>query len=176
MSNVKAIWDATSTHSINLGSYVFVFKTLLCLMRHLRGADGPINVLVAGALAGYRIFGKNNAINSQINMYILSRVLLGGVNALVKHNVIPAFDQAYPIYAGTCWALVMYLFYYHRGNMQKSIDTSMEYLYIASEHRPSKAAPSASAALVGGSASTLLSERGFGGVLYAVMEWCLQDL
>lgn len=80
----KLIWQATSTHSINLGTYVFLFKSLLCLMRHVRGVESPLNVLVAGALAGYRVFGKNDAINSQINMYILSRVILGTVNALVR--------------------------------------------------------------------------------------------
>ena len=109
-----------------------------------------------------------------------SSVILGGVSALVKHEIVPSFENGYPIYAGACWALVMYLFYYQRGNLQKSLDTSMHYLYLASEQKAAKlaAAPSSSAALVGGSASAtaLVAERGVGGVLYAIMEWCLQDL
>lgn len=74
------------------------------------------------------------------------------------------------MYAGAIWALVMYLFYYQRGNMQKSIDTSMDYLYLQSEHRPTAGKSVATAALASA------TESGVGGALYAVLEWCMADL
>jgi len=42
-------------------------------------------MFVAG---GMFVFGENNAINSQINMYLMSRVLMGSVRTAIKHGYI----------------------------------------------------------------------------------------
>lgn len=117
------------THSKNLATFVGVFKTLLCLFRHIRGTESGFNHLAAGFLGGYYVFGPNTPINSQINMYILSRIFFGTVNTLVSHGSLPSTDKAYPLYAGAIWAMVMYYFNYERKNLQGSLATSMQYLY-----------------------------------------------
>jgi len=43
---------------------------------------------------------------------------------------------AYQIYAGVCWALVMYLFHFQKGTLQPSLISSMTYLYLDSNTWP----------------------------------------
>jgi peroxisomal membrane protein 4 len=136
MDRLKRIFDATFTHSRNLAKFVAIYKTLLCVFRHLRQRDSGINALLAGAIGGYMVFGEFNPINSQINMYIMSRVIFGSVRTLLKHEIVPEYEYAFQVYAAVGWALVMYLFNYQKGTLQKSLISSMTYLYLDSEKWP----------------------------------------
>jgi peroxisomal membrane protein 4 len=101
-------------------------------MRHIRGVESPMNCMVAGAIGGAIMFGSNTPVNSQINMYVMSRVILGGVKALSAHGYLPSekeLPHAYTFYAAATWAMVMYLFEFQRKHIQKSLATSMHYLY-----------------------------------------------
>jgi len=135
---VKDIIQATFTHSRNLAIYVAIYKSLVCIMRHLRQKESPLNTLTAGFIGGLIIFGTDSPVNSQINMYILSRIIMGGTRTAVKQGVVS--DQygtiAYAMYAATCWALVMYLFAWQEGTLQKSLISSMTYLYQESDKWP----------------------------------------
>lgn len=129
---MRDIFNATFQHSRNLALYVSLYKLVTCLMRHFRGVESPINSLVGGAVGGAIMFGSNNPVNSQINMYVMSRVILGGVKALSANGYLPTeqhIPHAYTIYAATTWALVMYLFEFQKKHLQKSLTTSMTYLY-----------------------------------------------
>lgn len=75
------------------------------------------------------MFGQNTPVNSQINMYVMSRVIFGFAKLAAQKQVVPAFDAAFPLFAGTIWALVMYLFENYRNTLQKSLESSMDYLY-----------------------------------------------
>jgi peroxisomal membrane protein 4 len=72
-------------------------------------------------------------------MYILSRITLGLVHTATKHNVLPSLSYGYPLYAGAIWAAVMTLFAYERDQLQGSLVTSMNYLYIDSNKWPTNA-------------------------------------
>jgi hypothetical protein len=78
-------------------------------------------------------------VNAQINMYVMSRVLLGGIKALSVHGYLPAADAIpgiYTIYAALTWAGVMYMHEWQREHLQKSLVTSMNYLYKESDVWP----------------------------------------
>jgi len=64
----KGIGKLTVEHSRNLGTYVALYKTILCLMRNLRRKNDPFNAMIAGALAGTYVFGGKTAVNHQINL------------------------------------------------------------------------------------------------------------
>ena len=128
--------QATWSHSRNLGVYVGLFKLLRCVLRMIRRVESPLNTLLAGFGAGYLIFGDNTPVNAQMNMYVMSRVILGSVSALVKHHYLPTLSNAYPLFAGICWAMVMYLHSYHYNSLQKSLAVSMDFLYNDSEKWP----------------------------------------
>lgn len=131
-----SIFRATYAHSINLGRFVALYKFLVCVMRHMRQKESGLNALVAGFVGGWVVWGGFSPVNSQINMYILSRITWGLVHTALKHKVVEEVPYGYEIYAATCWAIVMYLFHYQRGTLQNSLEASMQYLYSDSDKWP----------------------------------------
>ncbi len=79
------------------------------------------------------------SINAQINMYVMSRVILGGVKALSVHGFLPSAESVpniYTIYAAITWAIVMYMHQWQTMYLQKSLTVSMDYLYNESNKWP----------------------------------------
>lgn len=136
----KSIFRATYQHSLNLGKFVALYKTLLCALRHLTQSNHHANAYIAGLIGGIIIWGKDNPINSQINMYILSRILWGLARLGKNHYAIPDSNIAFSAYAGIIWGFVMWLFFYRRSVLQPSLQGSMQYLYNDSEKWPMDAA------------------------------------
>lgn len=144
---LRGVLKATYTHSINLGAFVGIFKLVINILR-LRSPqrqDTGTSVLLGGLVGGAIVFGENSAINSQINMYILSRIVVGMARTMVKHKYIEAPRHTFRIYGGVVWAIVMYLFYFQHTVkspvLQSSMATSMSYLYYDSEDWPSTSNP-----------------------------------
>lgn len=68
----------TYQHARNLGVYVFLYKALVCTMNRLRNVDSKLHVFLSGCLAGWAVFGRSkSAINQQLVLYLLSRVVVG---------------------------------------------------------------------------------------------------
>jgi len=108
-------------------------------MNHFRGSEDGFNTLAAGFVGGAIMFGDNTPINSQINMYIMSRVMVGLARAAVRHGFVKDFGQSFRLYGAVSWALVMYLFYHENDPkhvLQSSMATSMDYLYVQSDSWP----------------------------------------
>lgn len=74
-SKITHIAQLTVEHARNLGGYVVSYKTLVCLMNRLRGVQSPVHSLIAGALCGGLIFGEKSGVNTQIVLYLFSRVI-----------------------------------------------------------------------------------------------------
>ena len=137
----RDIFSATWQHSRNLACYVSIYKLVCCLMRHFRGVESPLNSLVGGAIGGAAIFGANTPVNAQINMYVMSRVIIGGVKAASANGLLPApgdsaIPHIYTLYGAVTWAAVMYLFEFQQKHLQRSLTTSMTYLYHESNVWP----------------------------------------
>lgn len=138
-SKIRAILRATTTHAKNLGSYVALYKTVLCLMRHISKRNSSWNHAIAGAVGGVTVFGSSSAINSQINMYVFSRVAVGLSRYLSERGLIPTPTNAYRMFAALCWVGVMVLFEKDSTSLQGSLVSSMEYLYHDSDKWPMSA-------------------------------------
>ncbi|XP_036683297.1 peroxisomal membrane protein 4 isoform X1 [Balaenoptera musculus] len=125
-----AILQATYTHSRNLASFVFTYKGLCALQSHLQGETYQVHSFVAAFLGGVLVFGNNSSINSQINMYLMSRLLFALCRLGVGKGYIPEprWDP-FPLFTGLLWGLVLWLFEYHRPTLQPSLQSSMTYLY-----------------------------------------------
>ncbi|RUS29507.1 Tim17/Tim22/Tim23/Pmp24 family-domain-containing protein [Jimgerdemannia flammicorona] len=67
--HVKFIYKATKQHAKNLGSFVFIYKTLMLLQKKAN-ADKEANLhpFIAGVIGGYIVFGENNNINNQVGI------------------------------------------------------------------------------------------------------------
>lgn len=127
---LQAILKATYTHSRNLACFVFTYKSLQALQSHVQGETHQMHSFLAAFIGGLLVFGENNNINSQINMYLTSRVLFALCRLGVEKGYIPALKwDPFPLHTAVIWGLVLWLFEYHRPTLQPSLQSSMTYLY-----------------------------------------------
>ncbi|NXP69834.1 PXMP4 protein, partial [Ramphastos sulfuratus] len=131
---LQSIAQATYTHSRNLAYFVFTYKGLMALQSRLQGKKIPFHSFFAACIGGWLVFGDNNPINSQIIMYLLSRILFGVSRLAVEKGYIPQPKQdPFPLVAALIWGTVLWLFEYHRQTLQPSLQSSMTYLYDDSD-------------------------------------------
>eukprot|EP01007_Sphenomonas_quadrangularis_P002430 NODE_3910_length_391_cov_85.599415_g3471_i0.p2 GENE.NODE_3910_length_391_cov_85.599415_g3471_i0~~NODE_3910_length_391_cov_85.599415_g3471_i0.p2 ORF type:complete len:93 (+),score=4.69 NODE_3910_length_391_cov_85.599415_g3471_i0:28-306(+) len=81
---------------------------------------------------GSVVFSAETPINSQITMYLLSRVLVG-LARLVAARGFPAPPRTFAIFSSLVWGLVMLLFYRCPKVLQPSLAASMKKLYLDSD-------------------------------------------
>ncbi|XP_045384763.1 peroxisomal membrane protein 4 isoform X2 [Lemur catta] len=125
-----AILQATYTHSRNLACFVFTYKGLCALQSRVQGKTYQFHSFLAAFIGGMLVFGDNNNINSQISMYLLSRVLFALCRLGVEKGYIPEPKRdLFPVFTAVVWGLVLWLFEYHRPTLQPSLQSSMTYLY-----------------------------------------------
>mmetsp|Transcript_3540 Transcript_3540/g.5496 ORF Transcript_3540/g.5496 Transcript_3540/m.5496 type:complete len:221 (+) Transcript_3540:293-955(+) len=143
---MKVIVRATLTHSANLASFAFIYKTILALLKihrrrnlsqkYLPGMPAhPCESIIAGGIGGYAVWGQYNAINYQIALYIFSRVIVGLV-LLIRENRTCLFpssisrtSKVYPIFSSAVWATVMFLFEEYPHVLHPSLKRSMDEIY-----------------------------------------------
>ena len=63
---LRAILQATYTHSWNLAWFVFTYKGLCALQAHMQGETYQVHSFLAAFIGGLLVFGDNNNINSQV--------------------------------------------------------------------------------------------------------------
>merc|ERR1711894_670446 len=130
LTKARAIFDATYTHSTNLASFVITYKGLCLLMREMEGKTAEYHSFLAALVGGYLVFGNYNKVNEQINLYLLSRILYGLVRlGADKGYIYKPKGDTFPLFAALVWGIVLWMFEYHRGVLQPSLQASMTYLY-----------------------------------------------
>lgn len=123
----------TYHHAKSLGLYVFFYKSLVCILNKIRKKRSKTHSLISGFLIGFLIFGLNkNSINYQIILYLLSRVIVGGVQRFAKRKKIGKM-KFFPYLAMFCWATVMLLFEHNKKALQSSLASSLQFLFKDSE-------------------------------------------
>ena len=143
---LKVIAKATSSHASNLALFAFVYKFVLFLQKFRRKQLGStpagepqhaIDAIIGGALGGYFIWGRYSAVNYQINLYLFSRVIIGGILYAKQRGLLSFIENtrnddnkgsAYPIFSSAVWGLVMYLFE-KDAPLHPSLKRSMEEIY-----------------------------------------------
>ncbi|KAH8914208.1 peroxisomal membrane protein 4 [Atractiella rhizophila] len=151
----STVFQATKTHSLNLGKFVALYKTFLVLQKYLnRGKERKADSFWAGLLGGWIVFGDRNAINEQIVLYVASRVIVSffprdhpttfsapqprPTNPLAVQppppRYVPLNKRTFEIYAALAWGLVMWLFEHRRESVQGGMASSMQYLYKDSDY------------------------------------------
>ncbi|KAM3877691.1 LOW QUALITY PROTEIN: peroxisomal membrane protein 4 [Diretmus argenteus] len=127
---LKAIVKAVHIHSRNLAYFVFTYKGLLALQEKIQGKTLPSHSFLAACVGGWLVFGDNNNINSQINMYLLSRILFALSRLAVEKGLVPQPKRdPFPLFATVVWGIVLWLFEYYPHTLQPSLQSSMTYLY-----------------------------------------------
>lgn len=134
---IMGILRATYQHARNLGQFTFLYKMGCLLFRRMFDlkTNVPWQTFMSAFVAGKLVFGENNPINMQINMYLLSRIIFGSVRLASEKGYLPSGDTSkggknyFPWYAGLMWGIVLTLFEYNRHTLQPSLQNSMTYLY-----------------------------------------------
>ncbi|KAI8620595.1 Tim17/Tim22/Tim23/Pmp24 family-domain-containing protein [Chytriomyces sp. MP71] len=129
----RRIFQATYQHSRNLALFVTTYKTLMVLQRRIKGKEDGFDSFFAGLIGGYFVFGEDNNINQQINMYLLSRVSIGLAKMAVNKGYVVAPKHSFQIFAAVVWGIVMWQFRHERDVLQGSLQASMQFLYNDSE-------------------------------------------
>ncbi|CAK9016866.1 Peroxisomal membrane protein 4 (24 kDa peroxisomal intrinsic membrane protein) [Durusdinium trenchii] len=137
----KLTWE----HSRNLALFAGFYKLCLAVARIVRVKLGdkiqtppgvPVTQLdsfLAAALVGHFVWGRYSSVNSQIVMYLMSRVIFALCKVAADKDIKPfanyEFDTVYPWLASITWGLVLWLYEYHPDKLQKSLFDSMDFLY-----------------------------------------------
>ncbi|KAA0713281.1 Protein-glutamine gamma-glutamyltransferase 5 [Triplophysa tibetana] len=100
----RAIAQATYTHSRNLACFVFTYKGLQGIQQQIQGKQLQSHAFLAACVGGWLVFGENNNINSQINMYLLSRILFALSRLAMEKGYIPQPKRdPFPLFATLVW-------------------------------------------------------------------------
>ncbi len=60
------ILKAAYTHSRNLATFVFIYKTLMFLMKLTEGKKANVHPFISAFIGGYYVFGTHDKINEQV--------------------------------------------------------------------------------------------------------------
>ncbi|KAF8624820.1 hypothetical protein AX15_005707 [Amanita polypyramis BW_CC] len=143
-----AIYKTTRQHALNLAKFVSFYKAFLLIQKKVNGGkERTADTFIAGLLGGYLVFGERNAVNEQIVLYVVSRVVASflpranspyrttqpSTAAGVHVKPVPPDSRYFTVFAALAWGAVMWLFRHRGETIQPGMFNSMTYLYRDSE-------------------------------------------
>lgn len=146
------IFRATRTHAQNLAKYASVYKLMMLALKHMGanpGKEGPYDTFIAGLVGGYLVFGRRSkrgnisSVSKQIVIFVFARVCLSLAELSVQPQVGIITSQAlskrishdaWPVFAALSWGSVMWLFRWYPETVQSGLRSSMDYIYVQSDH------------------------------------------
>lgn len=131
---LRTIIRLTTSHSTHLGAFVALYKTLMVVLGKQEQIPKSIHSFVAGAIGGFIVFRDETTVNSQIVLYLTSRVMVGlvklgwkSVECGEKTALVSAIG--FPAQAVLAWGAVMWLWEHSKDTLPGSLQSSMDYLY-----------------------------------------------
>jgi peroxisomal membrane protein 4 len=128
LEKLRNILKPTFEHSLNLGVFVLIYKTTVCLLRRFLKTNSNVINFIAGVIGSYFIWTKKTSVNVQIMLYLLSRNLLA-ISTILSNKYFPNFQYGFSLTSMMVWGIVMYLFEVHPGALQSSLKQSMDFIY-----------------------------------------------
>jgi peroxisomal membrane protein 4 len=148
---LEKIVKNSKQHGLNLGFTAVAFKLicmigarLLTLIGSAKAVEGGAAAIadtsitaavpvwltfVAGSIAGSIFWGESNPINTQVTMYLISRVLSGLLFSAVEKYGVKVPGNGFRALSGAMWGLVLVLFLHRPATLQTSLQQSMAYIY-----------------------------------------------
>ncbi|KAJ8061698.1 hypothetical protein OCU04_009498 [Sclerotinia nivalis] len=149
---IGLILRATQTHAQNLAKYATIYKTTMLALKYAggkEGKEGKWDTFLAGLLGGYVVFGRRSkkghvsSVSKQIVIFVFARVCL----SLAQLAVLPSAgiirnkelsdrisNDAWPVFAALSWGSIMWLFRWYPETVQSGLRSSMDYIYVQSDH------------------------------------------
>ncbi|TFK20158.1 peroxisomal protein [Coprinopsis marcescibilis] len=147
-TRARSIYRATKQHAFNLAKFVTIYKSLMLLQKKAnKGKERSLDSFIAGLAGGYVVFGERNAVNEQIVLYIVSRVVASFIPrastpysnstdspvAGAPGKPLPPNARHFTVFATLAWGAVMWLFRNRGETIQPGLWNSMKYLYVDSD-------------------------------------------
>jgi len=147
-SRLRIIYRTTRQHATNLAKFVSLYKTFLLIQKKVNGGkERSADTFIAGLLGGYLVFGNRTAVNEQIVLYVVSRVVASFIPRSTSpystssasppnspsRKPLPPDSRYFSIFAALTWGAVMWLFKHRDQTIQPGMFSSMTYLYRDSE-------------------------------------------
>ncbi|KAJ1372139.1 hypothetical protein KIN20_034216 [Parelaphostrongylus tenuis] len=132
---IRTIIRLTLIHATNLAKFAFSYKLFHGFLRRAEGKTYQWHSFISAFIVGYFVFGDDNAVNLQIALYLLSRILVSLAKLAVHYDIIPQPKyRVFPLFAALVWGLVLWLFEHHTDVLQGSLVKSMTYIYKDSNY------------------------------------------
>lgn len=131
INKIKSILQLTYQHSRNLGFYVFIYKSVCCILRRLlKNNSAKIIPFIAGIVGALFMWSTNTPVNQQIMLYLLSRNLLASTSFVQNqiYSIVPE-GKGFLVSSVLCWGVVMFLFENFPKSLQSSLFSSMDFIY-----------------------------------------------
>jgi len=147
-SRLGVIYRATRQHATNLAKFVSLYKTFLLIQKKANGGkERSADTFIAGLLGGYLVFSDRTAVNEQIVLYVVSRVVASFIPrssspystssvsppSSPSGKPLPPDSRYFSLFAALSWGAVMWLFKNRSQTIQPGMFSSMTYLYRDSE-------------------------------------------
>ncbi|KAJ7225846.1 Tim17/Tim22/Tim23/Pmp24 family-domain-containing protein [Mycena pura] len=141
-ARARVIFRATKQHAFSLAKFVALYKTFMLIQQKANGGKPrSADTFLAGLLGGYIVFSDRSAVNEQIVLYVVSRVLASFLpraespyssrppapGTTVKP--IPPDPRYFTVFAMVSWGCIMWLFENKGEAIQPGLFNSMVYLY-----------------------------------------------
>ncbi|KAJ1631069.1 hypothetical protein T492DRAFT_998561 [Pavlovales sp. CCMP2436] len=128
----RGIVSATVTHSRQLGAYAALYTLLRrALIAALGDGRARLCAFVAGVCGGALVWGEDSAISTQLNLYLLSRIVSGLVRASASRLGVAGGAPAFRLWSAAMWGAVMVMYESEalHPHMQASLVGSMRFIY-----------------------------------------------
>lgn len=127
---ITFILQATYQHARNLAICASLYRLLMTLLSKLQGGKKSWHTFLSAFVCGYIVFGEENKVNTQICLYILSRITFGLTRVAVRKGLLPTpHFNTFPLFAGLMWACNLWLFENHQTTLQPSLQSSLTYIF-----------------------------------------------
>ncbi|RQM05064.1 hypothetical protein DH86_00003642, partial [Scytalidium sp. 3C] len=113
---LQLIFRATRTHAKNLAKYAAIYKTAMLFLKHYGGTPGKeVFARVCLSIAQLLVKPQTGIIKST------------ELSKRISHD-------AWPVFAALSWGSVMWLFRWYPETVQSGLKSSMDYIYVDSDH------------------------------------------
>lgn len=111
---------------------MFIYKAAQCFFKKIFNTAHPFTAFLAGIVGAFFVWRHHNNVSQQIMFYLLSRIMEGSAKRFQNMGLIPQVPHAFEIITVLVWGVVMFLFDEDPVVLQRSLTSSMDFLYTES--------------------------------------------
>jgi peroxisomal membrane protein 4 len=134
-ARIKRIFSNTLEHASKLAFFVLIYKSVICFLTRIRQVSSPVHSFFAAVIGSFLIFDKDNSLNSQIALYLFSRVLVG-LTRLFNKKALFNFPTLQKNWVGLLavygFASSIYFMDKDISVLQHSLASSLKFIYLSS--------------------------------------------